>query len=414
MRYRKRLDAPWLVMGATIFLAFTFFIPLFCIPPIEDVIRETLSISYAQTGFLFTGAILMMVLMAIPGGIIADRIGIKKAVSIGTLVLVIGALSRAFATDYSALLAFTLVYGVGLGLVFPNLPKVVSASVPREKAGIGTGLYSAGFMTGAGLAIAITVPLILPVTGTIQGVFLIWSIPTIAAAVLWWIVATLHSPRIVGNASEVRYSLTLRSVLRSRNLWLVAILLLLHNFFFYTWAGWAPLLLRQSGATPELAGAITSLCLWIGIPVVLLVPRVAYRLGVRKPFIWGASIVMAVAALGAMYNTLALSWFLMLAVGVANAIRVTTILALPVEMTSREMVGIASGLVISVGYVGGLIGPLVGGYILELTGSLQGSMIILILVSVGAALISFALPETGARIGKTGDYVIGSGHGPAS
>ena len=162
VRPKIAFDAPHLMMGATIFLGFTFFIPLFCIPPIDEVIRETFSISYAQTGFLFTGAIVMMVVTAIPGGLVADRIGIKKAVSIGAFVIMCGALSRAFATDYSTVLALTLIYGIGLGLVFPNLPKVVSALVPRERAGIATGLYTAGFMSGAGLAIALTIPFVLP------------------------------------------------------------------------------------------------------------------------------------------------------------------------------------------------------------------------------------------------------------
>jgi len=351
----------------------------------------------------------MMALMAIPGGIIADRIGIKKAVSIGTFVIAGGALSRAFATDYSSLLAFNLVYGIGLGLVFPNLPKVVSALVPRERAGIATGLYGAGLMAGGALALALTVPLVLPVTGTIQGVFLLWSIPSIVAAVLWWVVAAMHSNPVPGNTPVPRYSLAVREVLSSRNLWLVAILLLLHNFFIYTWIGWAPLMIRQTGATTELAGVISSLALWIAVPVALLVPRIAFRLGVRKPFLWGPGIVMALAAVAAIYNTLILSWFLMLLVGIANSVRFPTILALPVEMTAKEMVGMASGLMISIGYIGAIIGPLLGGYILDLTASLKICMIMLIAVSIGTAIVSFILPETGCRTGAGDRYEVAFG-----
>jgi CP family cyanate transporter-like MFS transporter len=396
------------MMGATILQGLTFFIPLLCIPPIDEILRETLSISYAQTGFLFAGAILMMALMAIPGGILADRIGIKKAVSIGTLVIMSGALSRAFATDYSTLLALNLVYGIGLGLVFPNLPKVVSALVPREKAGIATGLYGAGLMAGGALSLALTVPVVLPVTGTIQGVFLLWSIPSIVAAVLWWVVAAVHSDSLAAKGLAPRYRIAVREVLSSRNAWLVAILLFLHNFFIYTWIGWAPLMIRQTGASTELAGVVSSIALWIAIPVALLVPRIAFRLGVRKPFLWGPGIVMALAAVAAMYNTLTLSWFLMLAVGIANSVRFPTILALPVEMTPREKVGMASGLMISIGYTGAIIGPLLGGYILDLTASLKVCMMMLIAVSIGTAFVSLILPETGRRMGKSSEFVIGS------
>jgi len=45
----------------------------------------------------------------------------------------------------------------------------------------------------------------------------------------------------------------------------------------------------------------------------------------------------------------------------------------------------ASGLVVSTGYTGSILGPPMGGYVLDLTSSLQISMIVLALVSVGGA-----------------------------
>jgi cyanate permease len=232
--------------------------------------------------------------------------------------------------------------------------------------------------------------------------------PSIVAAVLWWVVAAMHSDPLAEKGPVPRYSLAVREVLSSGNAWLVAILLFLHNFFIYTWIGWAPLMIRQTGASTELAGVISSLALWIAIPVALLVPRIAFRLGVRKPFLWGPGIVMALAAVAAIYNTLLLSWFLMLAVGVANSIRFPTILALPVEMTPKETVGMASGLMISIGYTGAIIGPLLGGYILDLTASLKVCMMMLIAVSIGTAFVSLILPETGRRMGKSSEFVISS------
>ncbi|MAF86072.1 MAG: hypothetical protein CL875_06345, partial [Dehalococcoidales bacterium] len=57
----------------------------------------------------------------------------------------------------------------------------------------------------------------------------------------------------------------------------------------------------------------------------------------------------------------------------------------------------ASGLVLSFGYSGAIIGPLVGGRILDITGSLDPSLLVLSGVSIAMAVIAFKLPETGNK-----------------
>ncbi len=186
-------------------------------------------------------------------------------------------------------------------------------------------------------------------------------------------------------------------LLRNRYLWLASSLLLLHNFFFYNWAGWAPTLLQMKGASPDLAGFIASVTIWAAIPAAFLVPRLAFKLRVRKPFLWVSSILLAISAWLAIGMNIPQSWPLMVVVGVANIARFTTIMALPVEMLPPQDVGRASGVLLSIGYSGGVIGTLVGGQILDRTGSLEQSLLALVAVSIAAAVIAFRLPETAPK-----------------
>ena len=361
------------------------------------ILKEELLLTYAQTGLLFTSPILMMVAIAIPGGFIADRIGIRKAAGIGAIIIVVGTVLRGTATSASSLLAFTYIYGVGLGFTYPSLPKLVSGWVSKEKAGVATGIFSSGLVSGAALALAITMPVVFPITNSFQGVFFIWSIPPIIATISWWILVREPHRNSIHVEPMSKDNIPFRQVLQNKNLWLVSSLFLLHNFFFYTWTGWAPELMMLKGATPELAGLITSVAVWVGIPALFLVPRFAYKLGLRKPFLWGPSIVLALAAWGVMHINLPMSWPLMALVGIANITRFVTILALPVETMSQEKVGTASGLVLSVGYTGAIIGPLIGGRILDITESLDLSFLVLVGVSIAAAGIALRLPETGPK-----------------
>jgi fucose permease len=84
--------------------------------------------------------------------------------------------------------------------------------------------------------------------------------------------------------------------------------------------------------------------------------------------------------------------------GIANSSRYGTIVALPIELIPGKEVGAASGLILTFGFVGGAIGPYVGGHILDLTGSLEMSLLILAGMSAATAVIALKLPETGRLV----------------
>jgi CP family cyanate transporter-like MFS transporter len=397
MQPEKSSKMPWTILGSAWLLAFAIYSPMFCVPPMEHILKEELLLTHTQASLLFSTPLMMLVVAAIPGGLIADRIGVRKAAGIGIIIIVVGTILRSTATNYSSLLAFTLIFGIGIGLAYPNLPKVISAWTPREKAGMATGVVLTGIMVGGALALAITIPLILPITNTFQGVFFFWSIPSIAAAILWWKLVKEPPRSNIHNEPTSRYKAMLLQVLKNKSLWLVAALLVLENSFFFNWAGWAPALIMLKGATAELAGFLTSIVLWIGIPTVFLMPRLAYKLGLRKPFLWLPSIIIAFFTWGAIHIDLSLMWLPMALVGIADATRIVVILALPVELMPEEKVGTASGLVLSVGYSGAIIGPLIGGRILDITGSLDLSLLVLTGISIATAVVAFMLPETGTK-----------------
>lgn len=85
----------------------------------------------------------------------------------------------------------------------------------------------------------------------------------------------------------------------------------------------------------------------------------------------------------------------MVLVGISDGAKFTTVMSVIVETTPKEAVGLASGLVLSMGYVGAMIGTLVGGRILDLTGSLNQAFIVLAGVAAATIVVTFLLPEIG-------------------
>jgi len=395
------LHLPWKILVSGWILGFAMWAALFCVVPMEHILKEALALNHTQTILLYTIPFIALAAVSIPGGILADRIGARKAAGIGVIIIMVGSILRATAVSSPALLTFTALFGVGLGLTFPNFPKLVSAWVPRERAGVATGAIMSGLLTGGTLATAITVPFIFPLNNTFQGVFLVWSIAPAVAAVLWWVLVKEPPDNIEPVTAGDKPPTTERqpSILTNKWLWMIAGLLLLNEFSFNLWTAWAPASMMLKGASPELAGIISSAALWAGIPATILIPRLSFKVGLRKPFIWVPSIVFAVMAWATIHVSLPVSWVFTGLVGVISPSRFLTLAVMPIELLPKETVGRASGLVLSLGFVGSVIGAQVGGRILDLTGSLDISFFVLTGASIVMLFMALRLPETGRKTG---------------
>jgi CP family cyanate transporter-like MFS transporter len=399
MWIEDKLRASWAILVYVWLLGFAMFARILCLPPIAHIMKEELSLSHGQVGLLYALPLGILAAISVPSGFLADRIGIRKAGGMGAVIMAVGSFLTGTATNFMTLLVPTALFGVGFSMVFPNLPKLVSVCFSRERAGVATGIYGTGIGTGASLALTITLPVILPITHSLGGTFYIWSLPAIAAAILWWIV--VKPPTLSGDDPKVQQGgvrhVSSHGVLKNMGLWLVVLCFFCNTFHFYTWSGWTPKLMMLKGASATSAVLMTSIIQWVSIPTIFLVPWLSHKVGMRKPFIWSSGILLALASWSAMYIPFSFGWPLMVMVGLAVNSTFPMMLWLPLEMVPKESVGMASGLVLSVGYTGGLVGPLLAGYIMDATGGLHLTLIILGGVGIGWALIAFLLPETGSR-----------------
>ena len=96
------------------------------IPPLFPRISQELNLNYAQIGSIVGALALGMLLFSLVGGVIADRFGIKKVISIAMLFASIFAGARGLADHYIALWMYTFLMGVSFGFIIPNLTKGIA------------------------------------------------------------------------------------------------------------------------------------------------------------------------------------------------------------------------------------------------------------------------------------------------
>jgi MFS family permease len=103
-----------------------------------------------QAGFLLTGFALSFVIFAIPGGLIAGKLGRRNTILLG-LIILMGMLTVVwFVTDYTLLLILLFIAGLGWAFVNVNSIVMVWQHLGQERVGAGTGLYYA-FSMGAAI-----------------------------------------------------------------------------------------------------------------------------------------------------------------------------------------------------------------------------------------------------------------------
>ena len=385
-----------IVLGCAWVLAFGAYAPLLALSPIVHIVRQELHVSNEAMGILFSIPVGILIAVAIPGGWLGDTIGARKTVALGAVVMAVGSLMRGFAHTFNLLMVFTAIFGIGYSIMFPNLPKLMSIWFPPEKVGVATGFYGTGITVGSTLALALTLPVIFPLFHTIQGTFFFWGVPAGIGAVLWLVLSADPPAAVPGSARDRKDGAGPHQALwKNKNLWIIALLLFLNDIHFYVWSAWTPSLLAMKGASHDMAAFIASSRCWTSLPAMFLMPWASHKIGLRKPFMWGSALVLMVATWITLYMPFQWGWTLMAVVGVTTSGTFAMTLALPIEMLPGNAVGIASGAMLSIGYIGGLVGPWLTGKIVDATGTFDLALVGLVITAALWAVVGFLMPEVG-------------------
>lgn len=187
-------------------------------------VYEAYSLTDMQFSSIMTAPMFPSIFLSIVIGILVDRFGISKMVSICFAAAAAGFVLRVFATDYMSMFIAMALTGVGCMILNANLAKIVSALYPMEKVGTVVGILMAG-STGS-MAVAYATTAMFP---SLEMAFWTAAVISIAVAVLWILV--VREKHFSGNGSVpagevVPVKQALGTCLKSRNIWLAGISLM--------------------------------------------------------------------------------------------------------------------------------------------------------------------------------------------
>ena len=148
------------------------------------------SLSFAQVGIIRTAYSGGMALFQIPAGLIAERIGERTVLVVGTLVTAMGFIVAGLAGGFASLLVVLLVAGLGSGVQHPLASSIVSQAYETGRRRTALGTYNFSGDLGK-----VAVPAVVAFLAT----GLSWRVPAalygavgiVAALVIWALLARL-------------------------------------------------------------------------------------------------------------------------------------------------------------------------------------------------------------------------------
>jgi sugar phosphate permease len=368
------------------------------------ILAGNLSLSLEQLGILVAMVPLSLVAVCIPGGMLADRFGVRKTVLVGGIIMGIFGLTRGFATDFTTLAATTFLCGVGYSIAYPNLPKVTGVWFSPEKYALASGLMFTGMEAGIASSLILTPAILLPWTGSWQHVFITVGILSLVIAFIWSVFAR-EKPDASAGSSQINshdetkgvpFIRSLSTVLRNKYMWVLMLTTLFLLAPQIGLLGFLPTMLTAKGFEPTTAGLITSMISWFMIPSSLVIPFISDRAGRRKPFIWVTSLAGTVAIYFAGTTTGMFLWVSVILYGFLIGSMAPIVLAMPVELVGAEYSATAGGFILVGGYFGAMIAPWLAGYLSTTTHSFLPAVIMCTVLTGIDAIFGVALKETGS------------------
>ncbi|HTE76094.1 MAG TPA: MFS transporter [Xanthobacteraceae bacterium] len=337
-------------------------ITVLAIPPVVPLLHADLHLSETDIGWLSSLPPMLFALAAVPGAVLIARFGIVPALVIGLLINAVGSTARAALPNAAVLYASTMVMAAGVSIMQPSLPPLVRAWFPR-RIGFATAIYTNGLLAGETIAVALTIPLVLPLIDNSWRLnFVVWSVPVFATALL--VIACAPRPRNV-NGTVTAGRLWWPDWRRPLIWRLGAILGSVNSMYFVTNA-FLPDFLTAAGRPDLISSALTAenFC---QLPASLIMLGVAGRL-VKQPWAYVAAGALSLISLIGIMTTNG-AWIVVWA-GVLGFVTTAILvlgLALPSVLSAPDDVPRTSAGMFTISYSIAMVLSVAAGWLWDIT-----------------------------------------------
>ncbi|MHA1595142.1 MAG: MFS transporter [Candidatus Baldrarchaeia archaeon] len=401
----KPRSARWFMLFLTWFVCLASCLSWYAFIPLRPEIMRDLGLEETEVSLIASMVLLGFAAFCIPGGIIADKLGTKRAIGIWSLLFAAFTFAKGATWGFVDWVIVNLLFGMAIACAFPGYPRAVEEWFPREELAFASGLYFTGFGLGLTLALAVTPTMVLPLLGSWRTCFYFWGTVALLASLAWWL-GYRTGPYTAERSHEhgIPLKKAFMKVIKTKTLWLLVIAYScsLAVFFEYSHdlpseliARWESIMgLEEARVRASLVASSLTFGALVGN---LVGPFISDRVGLRRPIIISCSALAAIFVyLGTVPGIEVVGAFL---AGICMGSIYPIFLTIPLEASDigHEITGSAVGILSSMANLSAAIFVAVGGIVAETFGTHMIAFYIGMLLLVISALMGVLLPETGRR-----------------
>jgi len=264
-------------------------------PLLEGYWGAVFHIGAATSNLLLSLPGLVAIFLGISTGRWVDTVGVRKMLSLGALLAVVGfGLRPLFVTSFVTQAVLTTVAGYGLAILTACLPPTMLQWFGHEKGHTFIGIGAASYFIGGGLGIIITANLVGAPPWTpakVAGAFWVWSIVMLVVAVLWWLFS--RDKAAPSTAEQASFGTEFKNVMSTPSAWINPLLAIFNGGTTVYVMGFLPLtMVVLYKMSPPQAGTVAGLYpIAMGVGLAVL-PPLAGKLGKK-----GAGLLFTAIAL---------------------------------------------------------------------------------------------------------------------
>lgn len=413
---RPRGNRRWLVMAFILFpLTFTMSLDRTNMTVSAPIIQKSFHFSLVEMSLILTSFTWTYAFLQVPGGILAERIGARRALTLANLWWSLWTILTTVGFSVASFVGIRALLGIGQAADWPSSVYALRRWFPEKERAAGNSILLGGLYLGPIIGTPVTVAIVLALGW--RASFFIFGIAGAITGFLWWRFFR-DNPRESGMSEEEaayieagqgpvkRIESGVRSwgrFIRSPQFWAIGLqyffLILIQSFF----TTWLPTYLVQSrGFSLTSMGFAASLPYVALFVMVFVTGQIADRVYRRTSSVWAARVPIAIAGF------LIAAGFLIIASRITNPVLLIIALMISLGGIGLTQVSIwsatqdlsptrtasVSGWTNFWGNFSGALGPIFTAILVGLTANWGTALIVMAVAGlIGAVLWLFVHPE---------------------
>jgi len=333
-------------------------------PVLFKEISVDLNLSIVKMGTIWGADPLAGIFVGLIGGLLADRFGIKRTLTVVCILAGVFSAVRGFSVNFITMAGGMFLFGIMAAMTPSIVPKTASVWFRRQQLGIINALINVSWSMGAMFATMTSATILSPLLGGWRNVLFVLGIPAVIVGLLW--LFTGRDP----NKDEIQTTQTntvplkeaFFHVIRLREVWVIGLISLTLWGANMGFIGYLPLYLRNNGWSNASAdGAIT---VFNGASMLGMLPMVliANRLKAHKSMLFFSMVITStfMALLPLVSNSGVWPLIIIATFLRSAAFAITNVLIIEIPGVGSTYGGTAVGLVTSIGMIGAFASPPLG------------------------------------------------------